>query len=182
MLCDPPTMNFNEVFGITVAPLELILRGTLIYWFIFLLFRFVARRDAGAIAITDVLVVVLIADAAQNGMSADYRSVTDAMILIGTIVVWNVVLDWAAYVSPAWRRALVPATLQLVRDGQLVRNDLRRQLLTEDELMEKLREHGIASLADVKAAYLESSGDVSVVRYRGAADAASKRRKTFTHG
>ncbi|HEU0201795.1 MAG TPA: YetF domain-containing protein [Burkholderiaceae bacterium] len=177
-------MDLNEVFGLTVAPLELILRGTLIYWFIFLLFRFVARRDAGAIAITDVLVVVLIADAAQNGMSADYRSVTDAMILIGTIVVWNVVLDWAAWVSPVLRRVLVPPTLALVRDGRLIERNMRRQLLTEDELMEKLRDHGIGSLAEVKAAFLESSGDVSVVKRSGATDdsAASKRRKTFTHG
>lgn len=176
-------MDLSEVFGLTVAPLELIVRGTLIYWFIFLLFRFVARRDAGAIALTDVLVVVLIADAAQNGMAADYRSVTDAVILVSTIVGWNVLLDWAAYISPALRRFLVPSTLPLVRDGQLLKRNMRRQLLTEDELLEQLREHGIASLDEVKAAYLESSGEVSVVkRKRAAADVTPARRKSFTRG
>ena len=175
-------IDWSEIFGLTVSPWELILRGTLIYWFIFLLFRFVARRDAGAIAITDVLVVVLIADAAQNGMSAEYRSVTDATILIATIVGWNVLLDWAAYVSPRLRTFLVPSALPLIRDGKLMQHNLRRQFLTEDEVKEKLREHGVTEFAEVQRAYLESDGSISVIKQDHEGDASQADRKSYLRG
>ena len=71
-----------ELFAITVPPWELILRGTLMYWFLFLVFRFVMRRDVGAIGVADVLLLVLIADASQNAMSGGYESVTDGAILV----------------------------------------------------------------------------------------------------
>ena len=75
----------GTVFQFQVSPWELILRGTLIYWFLFLLFRFFLRRDAGSLGLADILVVVLVADAAQNGMSGEYKSVGEAMVLVGTI-------------------------------------------------------------------------------------------------
>ena len=72
---------------------EIILRGTLVYLFLFCFLRFL-RRETGVIGISDLLVVVLIADAAQNTMSSDYKSVTDGAILVATIIGWDYVLDW----------------------------------------------------------------------------------------
>src|SRR5262245_66402165 len=85
------------LFQFQVSPWELIVRGTLIYWFLFLLFRFVLRRDAGSLGLADILVIVIIADAAQNGMAGDYKSVGEAMVLVGTLAFWNYWIDWMSY-------------------------------------------------------------------------------------
>src|SRR5688572_5437836 len=98
-----PSIEWAEIFRLTVSPWELMLRGSGIYWFLFLAFRLFVRRDMGSLAISDVLVLMLVADAAQNAMAAEYRSLVDGMILVTTILGWNVLLDWAAYVSPRMR-------------------------------------------------------------------------------
>jgi len=160
-------VDWNALFALSVPPLEMVVRGSAIYWFLFLIFRVIVRRDAGAIGLADILLLVIIADAAQNAMAGDYRSITDGMILIATIVGWNVLLDWAAYRSPRLQRLLEPRQLVLVRNGQIVYASLRRQFMSEEELMSKLRERGVAKLAEVKRAYLEGSGAVTVIRHDG---------------
>lgn len=81
--------DWGALFSIGVQPLELVVRGTAMYWFLFLLFRFVLRRDVGSIGIADVLLLVLIADAAQNAMAGSYESITEGCLLVATIVGWN---------------------------------------------------------------------------------------------
>jgi uncharacterized membrane protein YcaP (DUF421 family) len=112
-------MNWAEVFGLSMSPLELMLRGTLVYWLLFLIFRFVLRRDVGAIGVADILLLVIIADAAQNAMSGEYRTVTDGTILILTIVAWNWLLDWASFNWRGIARLAVPGPLVLVRAGRI---------------------------------------------------------------
>ena len=85
------------LFRFGVPPLELVLRGSAMYWFLYLLLRFVLRRDAGAIGIADILLLVLIADAAQNGMAGSYETVADGFVLVATIVGWNWLFDWASW-------------------------------------------------------------------------------------
>ena len=70
-------VNWSELFGFSVHPVEIVVRGSVMYLFIFLLFRLVLRREIGAVGIADVMLLVLIADAASNGMSGEYRSITD---------------------------------------------------------------------------------------------------------
>jgi hypothetical protein len=72
------------LFRLGMSPLELFVRGTAVYWFLFLLFRFVLRRDAGAIGIADILLLVLIADASQNAMAGGYETVADGFLLVAT--------------------------------------------------------------------------------------------------
>ena len=144
--------------------MELIVRGTALYWFLFVLFRFVLRRDVGSLAIADVLLVVLIADAAQNGMSGTYNSVASGFVLVATIAGWNYLLDWAGYHSKRVRRFVEPPPLALIRDGRVMRANLRRELITIDELKAKLREQGIAAISDVKYACMEADGEVSAIR------------------
>jgi uncharacterized membrane protein YcaP (DUF421 family) len=112
----------------------------------------------------DILVLVIIADAAQNGMSGEYKSVTDGAILVGTIVAWDYVIDWLNYNVPALRGWLEPPPLPLVRDGRILRRNLRHEFVTEDELQSKLREHGIDDVRQVAKAYMEPDGEVSVIK------------------
>jgi len=141
---------------------ETVLRGTLIYLFIFVLFR-VLRRDAGAIGVQDLLVVVLVADAAQNGMAGEYKSITEGAILIATIVCWAYFINWLDYRSPWFRRLTNPPPLVLIKDGRIQRRNLRKELITEDELMQKLRAHGVEHASEVKISYLEEDGNISVI-------------------
>ena len=155
--------DWSELFGLSVSPWELVVRGTTIYWLLVLIFRTVLRPTS-AVGIADVLLLVVIADAAQNAMAGEYRSITDGIILILTIVGWNVLIDWLTYVSPVLRRLLEPRALPLVLDGVMVRRNMRRELITESELMSKLREHGVDDVKQVKSAYIEHDGTISVVK------------------
>ena len=162
-------MNWGDLFGLTVSPLEIFVRGSVVFWFIFLIFRLVLRREVGAIGVADVLVVVLIADASQNAMAGDYRSITDGLLLISTIVFWNFLIDWLAF---RWRwlaRVLEPAPLLLIEHGRMNRANMRREFLTPDELRSKLREQGVEDLTQVKRALMESDGEISVIRLDEAA-------------
>lgn len=157
-------MDWARLFSFSVSPAEIVVRGTVIYWFIFLLFRFLLRRDIGAIAVADILLLVLIADAASNGMSGGYDSITDGCILVATIAGWNYVLDWMSFHFPTVRRWVQPPPQVLVRDGKMQRKAMRRELITMDELKSKLREQGIENLDEIKIAHLEEDGEISVLR------------------
>jgi uncharacterized membrane protein YcaP (DUF421 family) len=157
-------MDWGEIFGVSVSPWELIIRGTAMYLFLFAVFRVVIRRRIGAVGMADLLILVIIADAAQNGMSGEYRSVSEGAILVGTIIFWNVAIDWLNYRVPALQNWLEAPPLLLVRDGRVLYRNLRHEFVTESELKSKLREKGVDNVAEVAKAFMESDGTVSVIK------------------
>ena len=167
--------DLGELFSFGVHPLEIVLRGSAMYWFLFLLFRFVLRRDAGALGIGDILLLVLIADASQNAMSGGYQSVAEGVLLVTTIAGWSWALDMASFHFAAVRRFSEPAPLVLVRRGCLQRRNMRREFITTQELLASLREQGVDKLADVKVARMEADGQISVIRQSRNADARPSR-------
>jgi uncharacterized membrane protein YcaP (DUF421 family) len=156
--------DMTELFAFSVPVLELVIRGTAIYWFLFFVFRFVIRRDVGAVGIADILILVIVADAAQNAMAGEYTSISDGIVLVSTLIAWNVLLDWLSYHSIAFRRFAQPTALCLVRDGCILRRNMRREWITDDELWTKLREQGVESLQQVKRVYMEPDGEMSVIK------------------
>lgn len=154
----------TDLFRIHVSIAELMLRGTLVYWLLFAIFRFVLRRDVGAVSIADILLLVIVADAAQNAMSGGYQTFTEGAILVLTIVGWNWLLDVLSFRFAAVRRFSTPPRLTLVRHGIPQLRNMRREYVTMKELQEKLREEGIADLAAVEVAYLEGDGQISVIK------------------
>lgn len=157
-------IDWSELFGLSVPVTELVIRGTAMYWFLFLIFRVVVRRDIGAVGIADVLIIVIVADASQNAMSGEYRSITDGMILVAVLIGWNVAFDWLSYRFKLFRRFAEPAPILLIKDGAMLRRNMRRELITEDELWGKLRENGVEKMADVREAYIESDGQISIIK------------------
>jgi uncharacterized membrane protein YcaP (DUF421 family) len=155
-------LDWQAIFIPTGSVAEITLRDTLVYVFLFCCLRFLPR-ETGVIGISDLLVMVLIADAAQNAMSSDYKSVTDGAILVATIIGWNYLLDWAGYRLPWFQRFLRPALALLVKDGRLLRRNLQRELITEAQLMSQLRQHGVDNVAQVQKAYIEGDGRISVI-------------------
>jgi len=156
-------INWRELF-IPTYPLEIILRGSVIYLSIFLLMRFGLKRESGSVGTADLLMVVMIADAAQNAMAGEYKSITDGLILVLTILSWNYILDWLSFHSDVMRRILQPKPLLLIKDGQMQRQNMRKELITREELMAELRENGVEEVSDVKEARIEEDGHISVIK------------------
>jgi uncharacterized membrane protein YcaP (DUF421 family) len=172
-------IDWRSIFFPSVSVAEMFVRGTVVYLFLFFILR-ILRRESGAIGLSDLLLIVIIADAAQNAMSSDYKSVTDGVILVGTIAFWNYFLDWIGYRFPGARRLLRPAPLLLIKDGRLQRRNMRQEMITEEELMGRLREQGVEHVEDVKKSYMEGDGNISVIR-EGAKSNNGERRKRFAH-
>jgi len=150
------------MFVPTESILEVVIRGTIMYIGMFALLR-VFRRQAGSIGIADLLVIVVIADAAQNGMAGDSRSITEALILIATIVLWDWFFDYLGFKSPFWERILQPQPLLLIQNGEIIQKNLDQEMIKEDDLLAQLREEGIDDFSRVRKCYLESNGHFSVL-------------------
>lgn len=159
-------LDFHDVFAPTASIVEIVLRGTVLYWFLFLVLRFVLRRDTGSAGISDILLIVLLGDAAQNGMIGQHDGVVDALTLIATLVAWNYLLNYLAFHFAAFRWLSDPPPICLIRNGRLIRSAMRSEHLTDAEVMAKLRDAGIERVSDARAMYLESDGSFSVLKRR----------------
>lgn len=150
------------MFVPTESVIEVVLRGTIMYIGMFVLMR-IFRRQAGSIGIADLLVIVVIADAAQNGMAGDSKSITEALLLILTIVLWDWTFDRLGFRSPFWSRIFQPEPLLLIEDGKVLKKNLEKEMINEAELQSQLRQQGVEDISKVKKCYLESNGHFSVL-------------------
>jgi len=156
-------VEWDKVFIPDTPILEIVARGSVIYLTLFFLFRLIRKR-AGQVSLTDLLLLVLIADAAQNAMSAEYHSLTDGLVLVGTLIFWDFLLDWLGFHLPWMEKQIHPPPMRLIRNGRLLRRNLMKELISEEELMSRLREKGVERISQVKEASLEGDGKISVVK------------------
>jgi len=157
-------IDWAEIF-VPQSPLAgVFIRGTLTYLMLFLILRFLLKRQSGVIGIADLLVIVLIADAAQNAMAAEYKSITEGALLVLTIVFWNYFLDWLGYRFPAFQHFVRPPPLLLIKDGRMIPRHMRQEMITREELMSQLRQQGIEHCEEVKEAYIEGDGRISIIK------------------
>ena len=136
-------IDWQNLFLPSVPIAELVIRASMMYLGLFALLRLILKREAGAVSITDILVIVLLSEAAQNALTAGYTSITEGFILVTTIIIWNYILNWIGYHVPHFERLIFPKPLSLVEDGQINWENMRRELLTERELMAQLRQQGV---------------------------------------
>ena len=160
-------MDWKSIFSLDLPIFEIILRGSVIYITLFILLRVVLKRQTGSLGMTDLLLITLIADASQNAMAGEYQSVSSGIILVSTIIFWSYALDWLGYKFPWVGRLIEPPPLPLIKDGTLLRKNMRRELITEEELMSQLRQQGLDDVGKVKEAFMESDGHISVVQQEG---------------
>jgi uncharacterized membrane protein YcaP (DUF421 family) len=146
-----------------VAVVEIFLRGTIIYLFLFFALRVILKREAAGVGISDVLVIVLIADAVQNGMAGTYQSVPDALVLATTIIGWDYALSFLAFHFPRLRPVIRSEPMLLIHNGVLIRENAKKELLTLDEIMGQLHQQGIDRIGDVKEAWIESDGVITAI-------------------
>lgn len=163
MLLLAAAVDWSSMWEPTVSLLELMLRGSIMYLAILAMLRFF-RREAGEVGPADLLLIVVVADAAQSGMASEYRSVTEGLVLVATIFGWNYLLDWLSFKSPAVHRLVAGSPLLLVRDGRVLHRHLRREFLSLDDLRSLLRHKGIDDFAEVAKCHLEPDGQISVIK------------------
>jgi uncharacterized membrane protein YcaP (DUF421 family) len=172
-------IEWGELLIPTHSLAEIILRGTVMYLSLFLILRFLMMRQSSTIGIADILVIVVIADAAQNGFAKEYKSITEGLVLVLTIVSWDIFLNWLSYRFKAFERLLAPAPLTLIENGRMNRRNLRKEFITEDELRSQMRQQGVNDFAEVKRACLEANGEISVIKVDGGEPGEKKRKKPF---
>jgi uncharacterized membrane protein YcaP (DUF421 family) len=157
-------MDWRSIFALDTPILEIFIRGSIVYLSIFFLFRLVLKRQTGSLGIADILLVVLVADAAQNAMGGDYKSIPDGLFLVAVLAFWSYMLEWMGYRFKFMKKLLHPAPLPLVRNGALMKKNMKQELITEEELMGQLRQQGVDDIKDVKEAFMEAEGHISVVK------------------
>lgn len=156
-------IDWQKSFALDMPLLEIFIRGSVVYFILLVLLR-ALRKQFGGISMPDVLLIVILGNAAQNAMVADTVSITTGILLVAVIVFWNFVLDFLGYQFPLLRKFIHPDPRLLVKDGKYLIPNMRHEFISKEELASQLREHGINNLADVKEVYLEGDGHVSVIK------------------
>ncbi len=166
-------VDWHSLFVPSGSLLEIVIRGSVVYLFLLVLMR-ALRRESGQFNLADLLVIVIIADAAQNGMAGTYDSITEGLVLIATIAFWDYGLDWLSFHFAPARRLLQPQPVTLVRDGRIVWRAMRRELITEAELMGRLHQDGVEQIKEVYRCFVEADGKLSVISFEQAQRNAEK--------
>ncbi|MCF0050512.1 DUF421 domain-containing protein [Dyadobacter chenwenxiniae] len=156
-------IDWQSIWQPGSSVLEMVIRGTVTYWAIFVLLRFF-RRGAGQLGVSDVLLIILIGDAAQNAMAGEYKSITEGIVLIGTLVFWDYTIDWLGYRSVWFNKFTQASPTPLILNGTLLKDNLKKELITVDDLLSILREQGVDDFRRVRSCHLEGSGNISVVQ------------------
>ena len=143
--------------------MDLVLRATVIFGFIFVVTRVVGRRELGTMEPFDLILLIVIGDLVQQGVTQSDYSLTGAIIVISVIAVLTVLLSFASFKLPRLRPVLDGEPIVLVEDGRVIERNLRRQRITLEELHAEARGQQLASLAEVRFAVLETSGSISFI-------------------
>jgi uncharacterized membrane protein YcaP (DUF421 family) len=144
--------------------MEIVLRASAMFIVVYLLVRLLGKRELGQMTPFEFIVMVVIGDLIQQGITQSDFSLTGASLAIVTFAFWGVVLNWASYLSPRAERLLAGEPRVLIRDGELLRQNTRRDRLTRGEIESEMRLAGIARLQDVAWAVIEPGGKISFIR------------------
>jgi uncharacterized membrane protein YcaP (DUF421 family) len=160
--------------------MEIILRATAIYFFLWMLTRALGKRELAEMTAFELLLLVVVGDLIQQGVTQEDMSVTGAILAVGTIAAWILVFSWASWRFPKARKLIEGVPVVVVRDGRPIEPALRLERVTLDELLESARNQGIDNLRDVELAILEPSGNFSFLQRKpggGAQQGASEKHK-----
>ena len=143
--------------------MDLVIRATIIFFFIFLVTRIAGRRELSALEPFDLILLVVLGDLVQQGITQSDESVTGTLIVICTITLLSVAVSWVSFRSGKVRLVTEGEPIILVQDGEIIERNLRRERLTHGDLEEEARQQQVASLADIRWAILEKEGTISVI-------------------
>jgi uncharacterized membrane protein YcaP (DUF421 family) len=143
--------------------MDIALRAIFLYAFVVFLLRVMGRRELSSLSPIDLVLLIVLGDAIQQGLTQDDYSVTGAVIAVSTIAVMQVGSSYLGFKSKRVRRVLSGEPIVIVEDGKLIEHNLKRERVTEGEVAEEMRAQQIASVEDVQWGILESNGTMSFI-------------------
>jgi uncharacterized membrane protein YcaP (DUF421 family) len=143
--------------------MDLVFRTTAIFLFIFFMTRIIGRRELGSLEPFDLILLVVIGDLVQQGVTQDDYSVTGAFIVLSTIALLTVGTSYVNFRFRPLRRVMEGEPVVLIENGNLVEHNLRRERITLEELAETARLQQVENLEEVRLAVLETNGNISVI-------------------
>jgi uncharacterized membrane protein YcaP (DUF421 family) len=146
--------------------MDIALRAVALYLFVVFVMRVVGRRELSSLTAFDLVLLIVLGDAIQQGLTQTDYSVTGAVIVVSTFAVLQVATSYLGFKSKRIRSVLEGQPIVLVEDGRLIEGNLRRQRLTPDDVAEEMRLQQILSFTDVAWAILESNGRISFIEKR----------------
>jgi uncharacterized membrane protein YcaP (DUF421 family) len=144
--------------------MDIVLRTFAVFAFLLVLTRVIGRRELGSLEPFDLILLIVLGDSVQQGVTQDDYSLTGAFLVIFTFAVLQVFVSWVGYRFPRARPVLEGEPIVVVQDGNVIERNLRRERLTEDEIAEEARCNGIAHLAEIRWAVLETNGKISFIK------------------
>lgn len=159
-------LDFQALFIPQESLTELFLRGTSVYLFLFTLLTVIHKRHSGMLGTPDFLFVVLIAASSHYALTGGHISITASFVVVLTIIFWNFVFNVLSYKFTFVNTFFNPRPLLLVKDGKLLRHNMRREFILEEEILTALRKHGRTTIDEVQQAHLEADGEISFVLKR----------------
>jgi len=144
--------------------MDIVLRGIVIFFFLYVIMRVIGRRELSTLEPFDLILLVILGDAVQQGLTQDDYSLTGAFLAIGTIAVLQVAVSYMNFHFPRLRPILDGEPIIVVQDGKPIEKNLKRERITLEDLAAAARRQNIAQLEDVRWAVLETSGTVSFIK------------------
>ena len=144
--------------------MDIVLRGCVIFVFLYVLMRVIGRRELSSLEPFDLILLVVLGDAVQQGLTQDDYSLTGAILAVGTIGALQIATSYANFKFPRLRTFLDGEPIVVVQDGKPVEKNVKRERLTIDDLAEAARREGIPKLDDVAWAVMETSGQISFIK------------------
>ena len=143
--------------------MDLVVRATAVFFFIFLITRISGRRELSSLEPFDVILLVVLGDLVQQGITQSDESVTGTLIVISTVTLLSVAVSWVSFRSKRARLVTEGEPIVLVQDGEVIQRNLRRERLTRGDLEEEARKQQIASLDQIRWGILEKAGSISFI-------------------
>ena len=147
--------------------MDIVLRAVVVFIFLIVLTRVIGRRELSSLQPFDLILLIILGDAVQQGLTQDDYSLTGGLLAVGTIAVLQVLVSWISYRFPRTRRVIEGTPIIVIQDGEAIERNLKRERLDLDDVAEEARQQGIARLADVKWAVLETTGKISFIKNDG---------------
>ena len=143
--------------------MDIVLRAAAAFVFIFLLLRVTGRRELSTLEPFDLILLVVIGDLVQQGVTQSDMSFTGLVLAVGTFTILAVSTSWLSYRFKAMRKVLEAAPLVVVEHGKPIEHNMRAERLTLEEIAEAARMQQVASLDDVEWAIIEPTGQISII-------------------
>jgi uncharacterized membrane protein YcaP (DUF421 family) len=143
--------------------MDLAIRAVVLFFFVYLLTRIIGRRELSSLEPFDLILLIVIGDAMQQGLTQDDYSVTGALIVVGTFAILQVLVSFLSYRFPKLRPALEGEPIIVVQDGKPLERNMRRERLTVQEVLVQARHQQLTSIEEIEWAVLETSGSISII-------------------